>query len=72
MVNFNPTLLAHLVFAFPPKEEQENIVRQIDEVDATIQKELANPSKLGLLKSGLLNDLLTGRMHVPEEFAVTG
>jgi type I restriction enzyme S subunit len=72
MVNLNITVLAHLVFAIPPKEEQEKIVRQIDEADATIQKELAKLSKLRLLKSGLMNDLLTGRVRVPEEIAVTG
>lgn len=66
MVNLNTTLLAHLVFAFPPKEEQEEIVRRIDGPDATIEKELANRSKFGLLKSGLMNDLLTGRVRVPE------
>jgi type I restriction enzyme S subunit len=72
MVNLNTTLLAHLFFAFPPKEEQEKIVRQIDEVDATIQKELANLLKLGVLKSGLMNDLLTRRVRMPEGIAVTG
>jgi restriction endonuclease S subunit len=72
MVNLNTTLLAHLVFAFPRKQEQEDIVRRIDEADATIQKELANVLKLGLLKSGLMNDLLAGRVRVPEGIAVTG
>jgi len=72
MVNLNTTLLAQLVLAFPPKEEQENVVPQIDEVDATIQKELANLSKLGILKFGLINHLLTGRVRVPKGIAVTG
>lgn len=70
--NLNSTLLAHLIFAFPRKREQEDIATQIDETDATIQKELANVLKLGLLKSGLMNDLLNGRVRVPEENAVTG
>jgi len=42
------------------------------EVDATIEKELANLSKLGLLQSGLMSDLLTGRVRVTEKIAVTG
>jgi len=71
MVNLNTTLLAHLVFAFPRKQEQEQIVKRIDEAESTIQKESENLSKMGLLKSGLMNDLLTGRVRVPEGIAVT-
>src|SRR5262249_39429278 len=66
MVNLNTRLLAHLIFAFPPKQEQEKIVRQIGEAEAAIQKESENLLKLNFLKSGLMNDLLTGRVLVPE------
>jgi type I restriction enzyme S subunit len=66
MVNLNTTLLAHLVFAFPRKEEQQEMVRLVGEAVSTIHKGLENLSKLGLLKSGLMNDLLTGRVRLPE------
>jgi type I restriction enzyme S subunit len=65
MVNLNTKLLAHLQFAFPPKEEQEAIVRRVTEADANIIRETANLSKLGVLKSALMTDLLTGRVRVP-------
>ena len=71
MVNLNTTLLVHLVFAFPRKEEQQEMVRQVGEAVSTIHKALENLSKLGLLKSGLMNDLLTGRVRVLEGMAIT-
>ncbi len=70
MVNLNTTLLAYLQFAFPQKEEQEEVVRRVAEADALIENESANLAKLGLLKSGLMTDLPTGRVRAPEEIAV--
>jgi restriction endonuclease S subunit len=70
MVNLNTTLLAYLIFAFPPKEEQENIVRKVAEVDTLLREESANVAKLCLVKSGLVADLLTGRVRVPESLSV--
>jgi type I restriction enzyme S subunit len=70
MVNLNTQLLAHLLFAFPTKREQEAIVQHVDEADRTIEAEMLQLSKLTLLKSGLIADLLTGRVRVPEEIAV--
>ena len=37
-----------------------------------IDEESSMLRKLQLLKSGLMNDLLTGRVRVPEGIAVTG
>jgi type I restriction enzyme, S subunit len=67
MVNLNTTLLAHLRFAFPLKGEQDEVVQRVADADASIHKESANLSKLGLVKSGLMTDLLTGRVRVPAE-----
>jgi type I restriction enzyme S subunit len=67
MVNLNTALLAHLVFAFPTKEEQEEIVQQVADADALIQTESTNLAKLNLLKSALMTDLLTGRVRVPAD-----
>lgn len=66
MVNLNTQLLAHLSFAFPEKMEQEAIVLCIEEADRVIETERLQLSKLALLKSGLMTDLLTGRVRVLE------
>jgi type I restriction enzyme, S subunit len=70
MVNLNTQLLAHLLFAFPAKREQEAIVQHVHEADRAIEAERLQLSKLTLLKSGLLADLLTGCVRVPEETTV--
>jgi type I restriction enzyme S subunit len=70
MVNLNTQLLAHLAFPFPEKREQEAIVQCVDEADRAIEAEMLQLAKLNLLKSGLMTDLLTGRVRVPEEIAV--
>lgn len=57
----------HRVYIGVPKpEEQDAIVKRIDEADVAIQLEVKKCAKLGLLKSGLTADLLTGRVCVPE------
>jgi len=66
MVNLNTTLLSHLLFAFPSRAEQLMVVDKIKDFDIMISKEIQISEKLGLLKSGLQNDLLTGRVRVPE------
>jgi type I restriction enzyme S subunit len=70
MVNLNTQLLAHLLFAFPTKREQEAIVQRVDEADRAIEAEMLQLLKFTLLKSGLMSDLLTGRVRVPVEIAV--
>jgi type I restriction enzyme S subunit len=65
MVNLNATLLASVVLAFPPKTEQDSIVRQANETDALLREELRNLSKLRVVKVGVINDLVTGRVRVP-------
>jgi type I restriction enzyme, S subunit len=68
----NLTTLLTLRVLQPPIEEQEQIVGAIHALDNAIQKEESGHAKLALLKSGLMNDLLTGRVRVPEGIAVTG
>lgn len=63
-------LLAHLSFAFPEKTEQEAIVQHVEEIERVIETEMLQLSKLALLKSGLMTDLLTGRVRVPEHYGV--
>jgi type I restriction enzyme S subunit len=52
--------------AVPPEPEQWEIIRRIEEIDQLIQVEEKKAEKMALLKSGLMTDLLTGRVRVPE------
>ena len=70
MVNLNTQVLAHLSCVFPEKREQEASIQCVDQADRAIEAEMLQLSRLALLKSGLLSDLLTGRVRVPEEITV--
>ena len=65
-----PTIAATLV-PLPPLPEQDQIVAQIDELDERVEIELAETEKLRTLKTGLMDDLLTGRVRVPVPEAST-
>ena len=45
---------------------------QVDDPESTIQKGSDSLLKVKLLRFGLMNDLLTGRVRVPEGIAVAG
>jgi len=66
-----PTLnrnTVHPVLArIPPLLEQKEIVQRVHELDETLAGEESWQRKLVLLKSGLMTDLLTGRVRVPLE-----
>lgn len=54
-----------LLIAIPESlDEQNSIVEMLIEMDAKISNELSCMEKLRLLKSGLMDDLLTGRVRV--------
>jgi type I restriction enzyme S subunit len=63
--------LHRIRIAIPSPEEQQNVVKRIEAIDANIAIELDKHAKLDLVKSGLMANLLTGRVCVPEEFAVS-
>ena len=66
-VNINPTNLRQVRAAFPISiNEQTEIVERINRQDMTIRSARAEHIKLMHLKSGLQDDLLTGRVRVPE------
>ena len=66
-VNINPTNLRQVRAAFPISiNEQTEIVERINRQDKTIRSARAEHIKLMHLKSGLQDDLLTGRVRVPE------
>jgi|HubBroStandDraft_5_1064220.scaffolds.fasta_scaffold43237_2 type I restriction enzyme S subunit len=52
-----------------PFEEQERIAQRLDGLQDTLDREALLHEKLGRLKLGLMHDLLTGRVRVPEEAA---
>lgn len=48
----------------PPFVEQQGIADRLDELESRLQAEMREHQKLELLKSGLMDDLLTGRVRV--------
>ena len=60
----NKTKLKRLVVLVPPPVEQEQIVRNIEAFEGRILAEERTLAKLRLLKQGLMDDLLTGRVRV--------
>lgn len=56
--------LGRLIVPTPPATEQIRLIEILDEADEKIHAELDLLSKLRLLKSGLMDDLLTGRTPV--------
>jgi type I restriction enzyme S subunit len=66
MVNLNTSILTHLIVAKPPLHEQDEIVQRALQHDASIREEIEYQEKLQLLKQGLMDDLLTGRVRVTD------
>ena len=66
MFNLNTKLIMDLQFGFPPKQEQIEIVRRVNELDALIDSESLTLSKYQLVKRALMDDLLSGRIRVPD------
>jgi type I restriction enzyme S subunit len=65
-VNINPTSLQLMLISAPQLvREQEHIVEVADESARPVAAEANELTKLVALKSGLMTDLLTGRVRVP-------
>lgn len=58
--------ISYKQIALPPLDEQVLIETRIDELDRLLESDTAELQKLTKLKSGLMDDLLTGRVRVPE------
>lgn len=69
MVNVNTSLILGLVIPYLQPEEQERVEAMLAQHDNRKQSEEASLRKLTLMKQGLMQDLLTGRVRVkvPEE-----
>lgn len=70
MVKISGSTLTKLLVRIPDLSEQERILRVSSTVEKNIRNEQRKREKLLLLKRGLMEDLLTGRVRVPEAEAV--
>lgn len=68
--NINLEFLRPLLIPLPHSREQERCAALYETMSNQIRAESKTFEKLNLLKSGLMIDLLTGRVRVPEEVAV--
>ncbi len=71
MLSLNNAVMAALLIAWPHPEEQREIVRRLIDYDRRIQLEHLQLEKLRALKSDLMHDLLTGKVHVPSREAAS-
>lgn len=58
--------LGSFIVPWPNDDELAMIVRNLTGIESQLGAEMAERDKLGQLKSGLMDDLLTGRVRVPE------
>jgi type I restriction enzyme S subunit len=68
----NAAVMNSLRLPWAPINEQKRILLVLHATDSHLHGEQVTVKKLYLLKSGVMNDLLTGRVRVPEGIAVTG
>ena len=62
--------IASLLVVVPKRDEQDNAKAIFDSLDADIAQQQLHQAKLQNLKSGLLTDLLSGRVRVPEQLEI--
>ncbi len=67
----NCYMLKRIRLPLPLRERQIEIAEQLDTCDAVVQKHLDSLSTLEVLKRGLMQDLLTGKVRV-KQLATTG
>ncbi|MCD6430077.1 MAG: restriction endonuclease subunit S [Deltaproteobacteria bacterium] len=58
--------LEKYLLPIPSPAEQDEISKKVESIDKPIKKEQQNLAKIRLIKQGLMQDLLTGRIRVPE------
>lgn len=66
LASINSTQLNNFPIPCPPVTEQNAIVAVLSSHDLMTGQEISELKKLNSLKSGLMQDLLTGRVRVPE------
>lgn len=63
----NKNSLLNLGIAIPPIQEQREILKRFTSLKIKHQKDISQLSKLKSLKTGLMQDLLSGKIRLPEE-----
>ncbi|MEA4885056.1 MAG: restriction endonuclease subunit S [Clostridia bacterium] len=64
MPSLNSTVMGSLLLPLPEYEEQQEIANRASAVELAVESEFAHYRKLRSLKTGLMQDLLTGRVRV--------
>lgn len=62
--NLSGALLSAILYPIPPVEEQERSSSLLCDLDARVELEKKGHEKLRALKTGLMDDLMTGRVRV--------
>ncbi|MBI3245319.1 MAG: restriction endonuclease subunit S [Deltaproteobacteria bacterium] len=70
MKNISQDVIRTLVLAYPEVKEQQRILTALSPADQELEALRQELEKLSSLKSGLMTDLLTGRVRVPEDFGM--
>ena len=65
MKNISQDVIRALQLAYPNIKEQERILAAVAPINGEVEALRCELNKLGALKSGLMVDLLTGRVRVP-------
>ncbi len=60
----NKSIILNLKFIYPSLNEQDRIQEKLDAISSRINLEIETLTKLQLQKSGLMHDLLTGKVRV--------
>jgi len=64
--NIRGSAVLKLYIPIPPKEEQRIIVNRLNEIENGLRKNFLSLTKFKSLKTGLMQDLLTGKVKVAE------
>ncbi|MFA7608127.1 MAG: restriction endonuclease subunit S [Rhodocyclaceae bacterium] len=62
--HLNVSEVKYFEIPLPPYAEQQRIAERLRSLELRLQSEMSEHQKLELLKAGLMDDLLTGRVHV--------
>ncbi len=66
MINLNTSVLSRLLVVRPPASEQVAVAATVRTLDSRLTSEQEELEKLAVLRSGLMEDLLTGRVRTAE------
>lgn len=61
--NLNATLIKQIHVPVPPIKEQKEVIKTLICVDKTLQESVVNIDKYQIIKHGLMQDLLTGKVR---------